>query len=586
MSPRLAWTLPLLLTVTLALPAAPPPRASDAQMEALAHEGLAASDPRVQAEVLKSLKLHHFKNSLAKEREFALFAQGTLEDRKGETARAAATFHRLEQSWPQSRFLADAQVVMAEAALERKRYKEAESRLHKALGAELPAEMVRRGQELLLWCLAEQGRSQEGIATAAALKPLGTARPSEKGLVGILEALCAARNRTEAESTVQDYHKLYPNGPRSRRVDLAWGKLLGTLGDAPNAARAFQALILANPASAEADEARLALATLLTDGKLPAKDAQGLPTAQALLSDLQKGSQKEGPVRQALLIRVRLALKDRRWKEAMDLTTQFRTLRPSGSEASLATDLRGEALRSWAQELLDQRRATPLLPYLDGEGIRMLTPALRLALAKGLAEGGLPEASRTLVNVAPTPERAGLQRAALAGIPSGLNPEGTLALLPVKNEDAQQLLLRAQASATLHAWPETRAALAKAKAGPGRIQTLVMLLSRPMDSGETLAARSHEAESWLSRAPEKGADREPLTLLVADLKTRNGDWRGALALYPSTPQPGNRGWVALMRATCLSHLGQVAPARATLKEAAESPDYLGERQALGQQLGL
>jgi len=59
----------------------------------------------------------------------------------------------------------------------------------------------------------------------------------------------------------------------------------------------------------------------------------------------------------------------------------------------------------------------------------------------------------------------------------------------------------------------------------------------------------------------------------------------ALVRYPQDPQPGNRGWVLLLRATCQARLGQTAPARATLKLAGDDPAFKNERMALSQRLG-
>ena len=559
-------------------------KVTDAQLEALAQDALLATDPKVQSEALKQLQVHHFKSSLAKEREVALYVEGTLEDRLGQPAKAAATFHRLEQAWPRSGYLPEAQVVMALAAVEHKRYKEAELRLHKALGADLPAESVRRGQELLLWCLADQGRAAEGVSILDSLKPLGTARPSEKGLVGMIEALCAARRRTDALKALTDYHRFYPESPRTQRVDLAWAKLLGLQGEAVGSAHAFQKVIQGGPTSAEADEARLALATLLTDGRLTPKEAQGFPAPANLLAELDKASPKEAPARQALLVKVTLALKDHHWQEAIDAVGRLRGLHPLEAEGLQASGLRGEAVRGWTQELLDKHQAAPILPLMDGEGIRCLTAAQRLGLVQRLAQMGLPEASAPFMNVAPAAERPALRRAALEAAGSS-NPHGTLALLPPTRETPQESLLRAKANAALGAWPETRSALPKAKAGPERIQVLLALLNRAPDPREAPAARLKEAEGWLGRAPEKGADREPLAILTADLRGRAGDWRGALALYPAAPQPANLGWVALMRATCLASLGQKTAAKAALQLAAGDSTYKGEREALERRLG-
>jgi lipopolysaccharide biosynthesis regulator YciM len=98
--------------------------------------------------------------------------------------------------------------------------------------------------------------------------------------------------------------------------------------------------------------------------------------------------------------------------------------------------------------------------------------------------------------------------------------------------------------------------------------------------------RRKEVDAWLARAPEQGANREPLAILAGDLRVQEGDWRGALARYPSAPQPGNRGWVALMRATCQERLGQKDAARETLREAKDDKAYQADREALEQRLAL
>ena len=569
----------------LAVAAPVPARTSDAEIDALAKNAMAMNDPAALADVLKRLQIHHFKSSLAPERERVLGIQGLLEDRLGKPALAAATFRKLELAWPRSPWLAEGQVIMAEAAAERKRYQEAESRLHKALDADLPAESQRRSQELLLWVLAEQGRATEGFAIVRSMKPLGSARPSEKGLVGLMETYCASKQKPEAEATLKDYHQLFPAGPRGLRMDLAWAKLLGATGDAPGAAQGFQKLIQAGPGAPEADEARLALATLLTEGELHGKDAADLPAPETLLAGMRKGGLKDGPARQALLIKGRIALKEGRWEKVLEAVGEFRALHPGPPEKLQADELRTEAMRKWCQELLDRHQAAPLLPFLDGEAIRSLTPALRLGLVRRLALGGLPEAAQAIMAVAPGGERPALLKAALEGGPGG-NPRGALDLLPGKGETPGESLIRAQAELALQDWNGARAALGRASAGPERVQALLTYLGRPPGPGETPAARLREVDTWLARAPEQGAEREPLAILAADLRVRASDWRGALAHYPSEPQPANRGWVTLMRATCQARLGQQQTALATLKEAKDVTGFKNERASLEKRLGL
>ena len=556
---------------------------TDDQVEAMAKEALVSTNKKVQAAALHQLQVHHFKGSLTQQREVALYAQGILEDRLGQPARAAVTFHKLETTWPSSPYLPEAQVVMAQAASDHTRYKEAEARLRKALAADLPAESIRRAQELFLWALAEQGRAAEGVDTVNALKPLGGAKPSEKGLVGILEANCAAHKRAEAQSALTLYRQFYPRGPRVHRVELTFAKLLGTLGEAGASAQAFQKLIASASDSPEADEARLALATLLTDGRLSAKESQALPTPKTLLAQLDKAALKDAPTREAAILKLRVFLKDKQWLDAIDAAAQARALHPTEPEALQIAGLRQEALRGRVQELLDQHQAAAALPLLNGEGIDSLTAAQRLALATLLAQGGLPEASTALMEASPAAERPALRRVILQ-ITAATSPRGALAYLPTKGETKEESLTRAEANVSLGAWAEARAALAKAKPGPDRIRTVLTLLSRPLEPKETAPVRLKEAEGFLAKAPEKGAEREALVILVADLKSREGDWKGALASYPAAPQPANRGWVALMRATCLARLGKVDGAKEALHAAAAEPAFKNERDALAQRL--
>ncbi|BDU76562.1 tetratricopeptide repeat protein [Mesoterricola sediminis] len=561
-------------------------RMTDDQAEALAKEAMASADPEFQRSALTRLQGYHFKSTLARQREVVLFAQGMLQDRMGDLARAAVTFHKLETGWPGSPFLPEAQIVMAQAALDHGRHKEAESRLTKALAAELPAESVRRAQELLLWCLADQGRAAEGAATVKALKPLGTAKPSERGLVGIMEALCAQGQRAEAEGTLADYRKLYPKGTYLPRMNLGWARLLGSTGDPKGAAKVFQKLIQDKPNTPEADEARMALATLLSDGSLPPKDAEGYPDAQALLARVKKTGTKEESTRKALMVNLRIALKEKHWVAALEAAAQFRAAHPTPGEAKPVTELRAEASRGFVQEALDKKEIAQLLPFLDAETLQALTPAQRLDLARALGAKGLPEAVRALAQASPAKEQPGLIKAGLGTVAPGAAPEGTLALLPAKGQGPQESLLRAQAAVSLRQWAEARAALGRARPGPERVQALLLYLTRPLAQDEKPEARAKEVEGWLARAPEKGEAREPLVLLAADRRAREGQWKEALALYPADPSAPNRGWVALMRATCQLKLGHTDQAAATLKAAQAAADFKAERERLGRRLGL
>ena len=585
---RIAGPAVLVLSLFLA-PAsarAQEPQLTDAQAEALAMAAMGSNDPKVQQDTLQQLENHHFKSSLAPERERVLFVQGILEDRFGRTAEAAGTLHKLEYAWPRSPYLNESQVILADSALAHNRIQEAESRLRRALQADIPAEAQRRAQELLLWTLAEQGRSGEGAAIVQSLKPLGTAPPSERGLVGILEALCAAGQLQQAESAAADYQRLYPGGPYRLRVRLDLAKVQGAAGEAEAAGKGFQAIIQEHPGAPEADEARLALATLLTDGKLQPNPGDHLPSARDLLAQLDKGQIKEAAARQALAVRVRLALQERRWQEALDTVALLRGRHPLPAETLAAAQFRTQAVRGWAGEILDHGQPGPLLPYLDREAILSLEPGQRMGLAKLLAREGLPEAAQALAQTAPPGERSGLQRAALEATASALHPVATLALLPGKGDSPRDALARAQAEAALKHWPQVRTALPRAAAGPERVRVLVAYLGRPLEAGETPGARAKEVRGWLDKATEKSPDRDPLAILAADLQVRAGDYKGALALYPETPQAADRGWVALMRATCLARLGQAEAAKTVLKGAAGEAAFKAEREALGKEIGL
>lgn len=87
-------------------------------------------------------------------------------------------------------------------------------------------------------------------------------------------------------------------------------------------------------------------------------------------------------------------------------------------------------------------------------------------------------------------------------------------------------------------------------------------------------------------ATEKPDAKEPLAILVADLRLQLGDARGALALYPAKPLAADqRGWVALMRTQAMLKLGQRDQARGLIKEARDEQGFKGQRDALAKSLG-
>ncbi len=560
---------------------------TDAQVGQLAELALKLTDGKEQRAALEVLKRHRFRSVKSADREKALYAQGILEERLGRGRDAAATFKKLERTWPRSPYLADGQVLLAEQALERKKAKEAEERLRKALAAELPVEVKRRAQELLLWTLVEDGRPMEGLNVIRSLVPLPDhAQPSERGLAAMLQVLCAARDRNQAEGIRKDYLTLYPNGSYRSRVDMAWARLLGAFGDAAGSAAVLQGVITGAPRSAEADEARLALATLLAEGKLPKEAAANFPAPDKLIADLGKAERKSEPARRALLVKLRLAMGRSAWAEVVDLVAEFRTNQGAHEEEATLKELRGKAVAALAQESLEKGTPALFLPYLEAESVGSLNAEQRQQLVRRFARMGLPEAARALLDLAPAREQPQLRRLALEELPANLYPQQAAEFFPASGETPQQALRRAQSLAARQEWEQALKALARARPGPDRMEVLLRCLRRPAAGSEAAGGRLREAEAALARAPEKGADREPLAVLVADLRAKGGDWKGALSLYPENPSAAQLGWVSLMRATCLSHLGQKAPAKAALQRAAASADFKTERERLGRELGL
>lgn len=581
---RAFMTIPALVVI---LPAQDTPaKMTDAQTEVFARQALALQNQADQEAALTKLRAHRFRTSLIKEREFVLYAQGLLEDRLGKTMRAAATLRKLEVTWPQSHYLPEVQAILASRAIERRRYREAEIRLKQAMNSDIPVENKRRAQELLLWTLSEQGRLAEGIPIVNTLHPLGTSMASERGLVAILETFCLAKDKDRAEAVRRDLQRLYPSSRYTQRADLAWARLLGTTEDAPGSARLLRSIITRDPDSAEADEARLALASLLSEGRLRPNEAETFPAPQKLLAEIHKSDSKGITAKKILLVTLRMQVNQSQWKEALETSNKLLAGNPDPADAADIRTLRTTALESWVEQLLNKKSLAPLLPYLDKTGINTLTPEHRTRLVRLLAQQGMLESARTVAELSPTAERKLLLKTASEAATPESDPEETLKLLPAKGGSPAQALKRAQALISLKRWREAKVALGRAEPGVDRAAAILACLQRPAEKGEGPTSRLREAEGWLARLPEKGPDREPIVVLVADLRAKAGDWRRALSLYPPEPQKGNRGWVALMRATCQLKLGRKDAAKVTLKTAANEPDFKMERQTLGKQLGL
>lgn len=579
-----------LLTAFIGLPAlvlaaqpSPPARQSDAQLAERLRQALASPETSSAREALNAIRAHRFTALRGPERELALYAEGMLLARLGQPTQGALALRKLERLFPQSPHLGEAQMVLAQEAVSRRRFKEAETRLRRAIQAEIPVETKRRAQELLLWTFVVQDQPERGLPVVEALHPLGDSRPSEQGLAAMGEILAQAGRRAEAEAAVEDLRSLYPASSLLPRADLAIGRMQGRLGDAPAAAQRFQALLKTRPDSPEADEARLALATLLSEQKLAPEQAKTLPAPESLLSEIRRLEGKGEVSRRAHLVQLRLHMQQGRWKEALELIAQIRA-KPAAPGGMALGEYRAQALRAHAQQLLDGNQLEPLLPYLDAEGVGSLTAEQRRLTAQALARTGLPEGAATLLRLAPPKERPALRQVILATTSPEAHPGTVLDLLPGRAGTPSEQLLRAEAALAHQDFSRASQALSSATPGSRRIAALLALLRRPRQATETAAARLREAESWLKQARERGAEREPLAILVADHRAQAGDWKGALALYPVNPAPEHLGWVGLMRATAQACLGRRAEAQATLRASEAAEAFRMERTALARTL--
>lgn len=557
-------------------------RLTDAQAAELAKQALGAEDPVSIRATLNRLKAHAFKSSKVPERELVLYAQGVLEARVGNLSAASVALRKLERQWPKSPFMGEAQTILAEDAVAQNRYKEAEGRLHRALASDMPSERKRKSQELLIWTLVEQGRSQEALPIVQSLHPLeGKDRPSEKGLAGMVETLSAAGDRGQAEGARKDFFTLYPTSPLAPRVELAWGRVLGRTGDPKESAQILRKLIKDHPRSGQADDARLALATLLTDGSLP--DAKDLPSAESLLAEVKKGG-KGSQKGTAQLVELRLFIGKTLWEDALNLVDRMDpAIRESHPEVK---KLWGEAWNAWVVQRLEKGFPGELLARMKAGTFAALSAKSRTGVVELLSSQGLLEVLPRLLPEAPKAERAGLRKAALAKVQPEAQPQAVLELIPAKGITPDEALLRARAEAALEHWGPLRGLLGSARPGAERIKAVLRLVQRPLVRPETPAQRLSEAEGWLSRAPEKGEAREPLAILVADLRLQHGDARGALAMYPAKAAAADqRGWVALMRAQALLKAGQRNEAKDLIKAARDEQGFKGQRDALAKALG-
>ncbi|MCE1230099.1 MAG: hypothetical protein LWX11_11505, partial [Firmicutes bacterium] len=541
----------LLLPGLVASAAETPSRADqDQALVAQAKQALASNDRATQQAALAKLKAHRFRSTRAPEREFALFAQAMLEDRLEGRAQAVTTFKKLERAWPASSYLGEAQVILGEEASEKGRHAEAETRLGRALASQdLPVETRRRAQEALLWSLVERKQFVKALTVVDDLRPLNTGQPTEKGLAAMVETLAQAGRQDQAQAALDDYRHFYPQGALLPRLELAQGRVLAQSGDAKAGAAHYQAVLKSAPGTPEADEARLALATLLTEGKLKGEKPSVHLNPDQLLAEIRATGTSQDLARRVLFLKLRRQIDGGQWDNAMATALELRSHTKEEADQKRLATLRAEALRGFAEQKLEGHEVDAILPYLDGEGIAALSAQQRSALAQRLAQVGLPSAAHTLAQAAPKNEQAALRKQILeATDPSRYSETTALGMASPK-----EALAKAAAAWNAKDYGTLRQALGRAQPGAERIALLTAYLRRPAETGTN---RRQEAEGWLAKAPEKGETREPLTILVADLRVAEGDWKNALALYPAQPRQSQRGWVALMRATCQIRLGQ------------------------------
>ncbi len=557
-------------------------RMTDADAAELAKQALSAQNPASIKATLNRLRGHSFKSSNTPERELVLYAQGILEARIGNLPSAVMALKKLERQWPKSPFMGEAQIILAEDAIAHRKLKEAEGRLHQALASDMPSELKRKPQELLIWTLVEQERPLEALPIVQSLRPLDAReKPGEKGLAAIVMVLCAANEREQAQAGLKDFQNLYPGSELLPRLELAWGRFLGRSGEAKEAAQMFRKLIKDHPGSVQADDARLALASLLTDGSLP--DTKDMPSAESLLAEVRKGG-KGLPKGAAQVVELRLLVGKMLWEDALNVVDRMdpvlKEVQPEVKK------LWSEAWNAWVGQRLEKGFPGELLTRLKAGAYGALDAKSRVGVAELLSGNGLLDLMPRLLMEAPVAERPGLRRAALAKVPPEAQPEAVLRLLPTKGDTPDEALMRARAEAALEHWGPLRGALGRARPGPERIKAIVRLLQRPMTGSDSSAKRLAEAEGWLAHASEKGDARELLSILVADLRMQRGDARGALSLYPVKPvAPDQRGWVALMRAQAMLKLGQRDQAKLLIREAREEQGFKGQRDAVARSLG-
>ncbi|MCL1894738.1 MAG: hypothetical protein FWG02_11005 [Holophagaceae bacterium] len=532
---------------------------------------------------LRTIQDYVFKNRDATEREYVLFAQGILEDRTDQLARAVTTFRRFERTYPVSQYMPEVNLVFGRHALGQKSYKEAESRFWKVIDSDLPAESKFNAQGLLVWCLIEQKRMDEAIPIVKALFPIDRSRPDERSLVAIMEVQCETKALEAARRTRTSYMSAFRNGAMRHRVNFAWGMLLEQSGQSVESARALREVIRDAPRSEQADEARLTIATMIADGRLPDRSNPSRDTTDSLIAQIRTGGIGGDISERALLLQIRVAVNEKQWNNIITLTDRYRRQYPDSPNSDAVQSDRVHAVRAMLQEIIDSNGPFSAMSMLTGEYIGYLTPGLRLNLVSFFVSKGLPEAATKIIDASPSDEKAVLRQELTKNVSEPLPPPKVLASLSGALTDEKGELGQVQILLSERKWDEVHSSIEKLNPGAGRIKALLALLTRPMPSAQ-IPMRIKEAEGWLAKSSESSSLKEPLKIFIADLYMQIDNPQAALELYPVKPLPDNLGWVCLMRASAMVKLGQRESAKRILSENDSVPEFQSFRRALANQL--
>jgi TolA-binding protein len=532
---------------------------------------------------LRVIKSHNFKDKNAPEKEYLTYAQGILEDRVGLLTNSVVTFRRFERTWPKSQYMPEAHFVLGVQALNQNKYKDAESRFRLVVDSDLPIESKYNAQGLLAWCMLEQNRMGEAVSLTQHTFPIGKSKPDERALVAIMLAQCEAKAVDAAKKTRTSYRTAYPQGPMKVRVDIAWGLLCGQTGQNVEASRALRDVIREYPNSEQADEARLALATLLADGKLTDRANPNNDTPDALIAQLRSDGTSGDAIQRGLQLQIRLAVQNKQRDKILSLTERYAKELPDASDAAAMSALRADTINSIVQDAVEGTGLMAALPLLNVEYINAITPKLRSGLVSECVKKGLPEAATRIIQASPESERAALRALLTENISDPLPPPKVLAglngdLKGYKGELGQIHILLSEKK-----WNEASIRIENISPGTDRIKAVLALLLRPMPANE-IQFRRKEAEGWLAKCSEKNPLKDPLLIFIADLYMQTGNPKEALEFYPSMPLPEHSGWVSFMRASAMDKLGQKDAAKRVLAENDTVPEFLQYRRALARQL--